>query len=85
LTRHDSGWSLLSKLGMSAARMPQTRRPLCRACVDWSERRHHLAGALGAALAARLMELRWAKRVPHSRALHVTAQGEKSIREIFAR
>ncbi|GFE81544.1 ArsR family transcriptional regulator [Steroidobacter agaridevorans] len=85
LTMNDSGWSLLSKLGMSVARLPQTRRPLCRACVDWSERRHHLAGALGAALAARLMELRWAKRVPHSRALHVTAQGEKSIREIFAR
>lgn len=85
LSMNASGWSLLNKLGMSASRLPQTRRPLCRACVDWSERRHHLAGALGAALATRLMELRWAKRVPHSRALHVTAQGEQSIREIFAR
>lgn len=85
LTLSDAGWSLLSKLGMSAERIPQTRRALCRACVDWSERRHHLAGALGAALTARLMELRWAKRVPHSRALHITAPGEQSIREIFAR
>jgi DNA-binding transcriptional ArsR family regulator len=85
LAVNDSGWSLLSKLGMSAECIPQTRRPLCRACVDWSERRHHLAGALGAALATRLMELRWAKRVPHSRALHVTTHGEHSIREMFAR
>jgi DNA-binding transcriptional ArsR family regulator len=85
LSMNESGWALLSKLGVSATRIPQTRRPLCRACVDWSERRHHLAGALGAALVARLMELRWAKRLPHSRALHVTAQGEHTIREVFAR
>ena len=85
LTMNDSGWSLLNKLGISAARMPQSRRPLCRACVDWSERRHHLAGAVGAALAARLIELRWAKRVPQSRALQVSARGERSIREIFVR
>jgi DNA-binding transcriptional ArsR family regulator len=85
LSMNESGWALLNKLGVSATHIPQTRRPLCRACVDWSERRHHLAGALGAALAARLMELRWAKRVPHSRALHVSPQGEKTIRDLFAR
>ncbi len=85
LSMNDSGWSLLSKLGLSATLISHTRRPLCRACVDWSERRHHLAGALGAALATRLMELRWAKRLPHSRALHVTPQGEKTIRELFTR
>lgn len=85
LSMNDSGWSILNKLGLSATRISPTRRPLCRACVDWSERRHHLAGALGAALAARLMELRWAKRLPHSRALHVTPRDEKTIRELFAR
>lgn len=85
LSMNDSGWSLLNTLGLSAARIPQTRRPLCRACVDWSERRHHLAGALGAALADRLLELRWVKHLPHSRALHVTARGEQTIRDLFAR
>jgi DNA-binding transcriptional ArsR family regulator len=85
LSMNDAGWSILSRLGLSADRIPRTRRPLCRACVDWSERRHHLAGALGAALADRLMELRWARRLPHSRALHVTPRGENTIREIFTR
>lgn len=84
LTVSDSGWALLSKLGLFAASIPQTRRPLCRACLDWSERRHHLAGALGAALMTRLMELRWARRLPHSRALHFAAQGERAVREMFA-
>lgn len=84
LTVSDSGWALLSKLGLFAAGIPQTRRTLCRSCLDWSERRHHLAGALGAALMTRLMDLRWAKRLPHSRALHFTARGETEVRKIFA-
>lgn len=84
LSVSDSGWALLSELGLFAADIPQARRPLCRNCLDWSERRHHLAGALGAALMARLMDLRWAKRLPHSRALHFTARGERAVREIFA-
>jgi len=38
------------------------RRPVCKACLDWSERRHHLAGTLGAALMTRFTELKWAAR-----------------------
>jgi DNA-binding transcriptional ArsR family regulator len=52
------------------------RRPLCRACLDWSMRRHHLGGALGAALLKRFLELRWISRVDESRALRFTPSGE---------
>jgi hypothetical protein len=44
-------------------------RPLCRACLDWSERRHHLAGGLGAALLDLFLESGWAARDPRSRAV----------------
>ena len=40
------------------------RRPVCKACLDWSERRHHLAGTLGAAMMNRFTELNWAARDP---------------------
>jgi DNA-binding transcriptional ArsR family regulator len=52
-----------------------TRRPLIRYCVDWSEQRHHLAGALGAALLDHMGDLGWLRRSPTSRAVHVTEAG----------
>jgi len=54
-------------------------RPVCRACLDWSERRSHLAGRLGAALLARFFELGWAKRDAETRAVHFTADGERQF------
>jgi DNA-binding transcriptional ArsR family regulator len=54
-------------------------RPTCRACLDWSERRTHLAGALGAALLARFFELGWAKRDCETRAVRFTADGERQF------
>jgi DNA-binding transcriptional ArsR family regulator len=55
------------------------RRPLLRYCVDWTEQRHHLSGALGAALLDRLLELRWVERAPQHRALAVTAAGARGL------
>jgi hypothetical protein len=55
------------------------RRPLTRPCLDWTERRHHLAGALGAALAARFIELGWIERRPASRAVRVTDKGRRAF------
>jgi hypothetical protein len=49
--------------------------------VDWSEQRHHLAGALGAALADRLFELGWIQRAPRSRAVRVTPDGVDGLRD----
>lgn len=55
------------------------RQPLTRRCLDWSERRHHLAGALGVALAQRMLELRWIVRVRDSRALRLTDGGKAAL------
>ena len=61
-----------------------SRRVLCRPCLDWGERRHHLAGALGAALMQRCFALRWARRVANSRVVAFTAQGEREFRRMVA-
>jgi DNA-binding transcriptional ArsR family regulator len=57
----------------------RSRRALCRACLDWSERRHHLAGALGDACLARMLDLGWAKRVKGTRIIAFSPKGEKAL------
>jgi hypothetical protein len=61
------------------------RRPVCKACLDWSERRHHLAGTLGAALMQRFADLKWAARdaTPGSRVVNFSRQGEKQFSALF--
>ena len=58
----------------------RSRRRLTRECLDWSERRVHLAGALGAALLGSLLEHEWLARVPNGRALQVTNDGRRGFR-----
>lgn len=60
------------------------RRPLCRACLDWSMRRSHLAGRLGAALLERVYDLGWAARARDSRAVLFTRAGEAKFAKTFA-
>jgi DNA-binding transcriptional ArsR family regulator len=59
------------------------RAPI-RYCVDWSEQAHHLAGALGAALATRMFELEWVARLPRTRAVRLTDAGRAGLAEHFA-
>ncbi len=61
----------------------RSRRPFCRPCLDWSERRIHLAGTLGAALAARSFELGWIARIRDTRAVLVTDSGKRGFSETF--
>lgn len=77
------GWTLFDRIGIRAATMPDSRRPLCRACIDWSERRYHLAGTLGAALMSRVLDLKWATLLPDSRVLRFTVAGERSLIRAF--
>lgn len=79
----NSGRAFFLHFGIDADALATRRRVFCRACLDWSERRHHLAGALGAALLARIFELGWAKRDKTSRVVAFSAAGEKALRELF--
>jgi len=60
------------------------RRPACKGCLDWSMRREHLAGSVGAALLSRLTELKWAKREKNSRAMIFSREGEAKFAKLFA-
>jgi DNA-binding transcriptional ArsR family regulator len=74
------GEEMFEKLGIDLAELRHRRRPLCHPCLDWTERRHHLAGALGAALLEEITRRKWARRDRSSRALHFSALGEAALR-----
>ena len=78
----ERGVESLARLGVDLDSVPG-RRPLFRSCVDWSERRPHAAGKLGAALAARSLELGWVERLDGTRAVRVTSAGEEGFAEAF--
>ena len=83
LTKDGEG--LCSDLGIDVEAAWTTRRPLCRPCLDWSERRHHLAGALGAAILTRFLAKRWARRDPATRVIRLSSEGEKRFAELCGR
>jgi hypothetical protein len=58
-------------------------RSFSRACLDWTERKHHLAGSLGAALLTRMLQSHWLRAAPHSRVPIVTGKGQKAMKEVF--
>jgi DNA-binding transcriptional ArsR family regulator len=62
---------------------PGTRRIFCQPCLDWSERRYHLKGLVGARILDRLLELGWLKCVSGSRALQLTSSGREGLSKIF--
>ncbi len=79
----ERGRSELSDFGVDFDELAGRSRPLIRYCVDWSEQRHHLAGSLGAALAARMLDLGWLTRAPRGRAVHVTPAGSRGLAQTF--
>ncbi len=83
VTLTEGGAMFFARWGIDVAALTRARRPLCRACLDWSERRHHLAGALGAAALDRCLALGWARRRAHSRAITFFAGGERALRARF--
>lgn len=78
-----AGEQRLQGFGVNVGELRQGRRQLVRPCLDWSERRHHLAGALGAALTGRLFELEWIRRYPSGRAVALTPEGAEGLRREF--
>jgi DNA-binding transcriptional ArsR family regulator len=77
----SSGGRFLTAFG--ADLRPQTRRIFCQPCLDWSERRYHLKGLVGARILDRLLELGWLKCVSGTRALQLTSSGRAGLSEIF--
>jgi len=75
--------SFFTRFGIDVVSLAKLRRPLCRPCLDWSERRHHLGGALGAAILSRIFALRWARMELDSRAVVFSAGGERSLKRLF--
>lgn len=84
----EGGCAFLAAIGLNvealkARRAARSGRILCRPCLDWSERRFHLAGALGAELCTHSLQAGWIRRLPGSRAVLVTRAGERVFREEF--
>ena len=73
------GWNWLSQIEISKADFTNNRRPLARQCLDWTERRPHLAGQLGAALLQKMFERKWLRKTQFSRELLVTAKGQQEL------
>ncbi|HTD90171.1 MAG TPA: transcriptional regulator, partial [Burkholderiales bacterium] len=81
----DAGIALFARIGINLTLLTagggKTTRVLCRPCLDWSERRPHLAGAVGAALCARSFEEGWIRRLHGTRAVAVTPKGHRIFRD----
>jgi hypothetical protein len=88
LLRQDTGFAL-TDAGLAWFREAgialevSGRRPLARACLDWTERRPHLAGASGAALCRHALDAGWCVRIGSERAVKVTASGERELSELL--
>jgi DNA-binding transcriptional ArsR family regulator len=78
-----AGTEFFGKLGVDLSGARAKRRVFCRPCLDWTERRPHIGGAVGAALAKRCFELKWIERVRDGRALIITPTGRRGLLEHF--
>ena len=78
------GVATFATFGIDVTMLRAGARPVCRACLDWSVRRNHLAGALGAALLAKIYDLGWARRAREGRVVHFSQRGEAALRKAFA-
>ena len=72
-----------TELDVDIRTLAQQRRPLAKPCLDWTERRYHVAGALGAALTAQLFHKKWLVRLERSRAVHLTPGGLEGLENTF--
>lgn len=78
-----SGFDFLSEFGISLEEGRDRRRIFCRPCLDWSERRPHIAGRVGARLCARFLALDWIRRRDNTRALQITPKGRQGFAASF--
>lgn len=77
----ESGTALLASTGIDIEALRRSKRPIVRSCLDWTQRRHHLAGAAGAALLGISLERRWVIRGTQPRSIRLTSQGRTALGE----
>jgi DNA-binding transcriptional ArsR family regulator len=78
-----AGARFFTEFGIELPTLRSTRRHLCRLCLDWTERRPHIAGAVGAAITARYFDLGWLERMKRSHAVIVTPLGRRGYQRTF--
>ena len=79
----ERGEQFLRRFEIDTTRLRGLRRSFARTCLDWTERHHHIGGALGAALLSRFFEMRWIARIRNSRAVRITHEGEVQFERMF--
>ncbi len=80
----DKGTHFITTLGIDLDSLQAKKTPLCRECLDWSERRSHLAGSLGRALLSHFETLNWAKRDQNTRVVRFSREGQQEFERLFA-
>lgn len=80
----EMGREHVTSIGIDLAALDKSRRPVCRTCVDWSERRNHLGGGLGAAILAHALAKGWGRRDGRSRTVRFSTSGEKRFADWYA-
>jgi DNA-binding transcriptional ArsR family regulator len=78
-----AGVRFFTRFGIALSTSRSTRRHVCRLCLDWTERRPHIAGAVGVALTRRYFDLGWMERMTRGHAVIVTPRGRRGFRETF--
>ena len=78
-----AGTHFFTEFGIELPTLRPTRRHFCRLCLDWTERRPHIAGAVGAAITKRYFDLGWMERVKRSHAVIVTPLGRRGFQRTF--
>jgi hypothetical protein len=86
LREDDDGWALgsgtvFAEMGIEVDALRRKRRPLAHPCMDWTERRHHLAGSAGSAVADELTRRGWVRRHDASRIVSITPEGTDGLRD----
>ena len=83
LTLTDTGRNFITGFGIDLDELEARKSPLCRECLDWSERRSHLAGSLGRSMLSQLESRGWAQRDTESRAIRFTKAGDQALRALL--
>lgn len=78
-----SGIKWFNELGISVDELKKQRRAFARKCLDWSERRYHLSGSLGASLLDKMIEMKWLRRIKDTRRVSVTAIGQEKMYKLL--